>query len=275
MTAEPVDKRVRLLVVEDEETTRNMYVRNLGLKENYRIDVAADLTAAIQALESCTYQVAIVDIMLAGPKDTANRDGVMVLERLRDLDEGTLAIVLSAQDETQLVREFLKEYDAYDYLSKDALLKRGLDQMIELVAKAGDNSPVGRSPDWDLVVASLAGERDEPMFVSEVMGKLAFKGGFENLRGNLSSTLRYLVPLVPARDDSGGLDFDENRDAFSGLFWSKGQGCAIEFVLSGSTRDGSDASRPEADGVMLEREKGGLRVMVRRRPDEPREAFAR
>jgi len=118
MGNDSLDKRTRVLVVEDVDTMRKMLVRSFLLRGHYRVDEAADLDEAMHALETCTYQVALVDIMLAGAMDTANRDGSKVLEKIRDLEEGTRAIVLSGQDQPQLARDFLKEFGAADYIAK-------------------------------------------------------------------------------------------------------------------------------------------------------------
>lgn len=274
MARESVDKRVRVLVVEDIETTRNMYVRNLELRGDYRVDTAADLAEATAALDTLTYHVALVDIMLAGAKDTANRDGTDVLGRIGELDEGTRAVVLSAQKEPQQVREFMKAHGAFDYLEKDDLLKAGIGKMIEYVAAAAAASPVGDEPAWDAVVGSLAGDRDEPAFVSEVMDRLKFKGGFENLQRTLTAAVRYMAPLAPVREGGGGLAFDEERGVMAARFWSKGQGCAIEFTLAGKQGGAPGEGTGSRDGALMEREKGGLSLAIVRQADLPREAFA-
>ncbi len=268
MTHESVDKRVRLLVVEDVETTRNMYVRNLELDGDYRVDTAADLEQATAALDLVSYHVALVDIMLAGPKDTSNRDGAKVLERIRDMGEGTRAIVLSGQSETQQVREFLKELDAFDYLDKDALLEAGIGKMVEYVDTASAGSPLGSTPSWEIVSRALGGAREEPEFVSEMLA-LRFGGGFENLRQTLAASIRHLLPLLPPREGEAGLTVN-GAGAMSASFWSKGQGCAVEIAVVGKN---STEAPPSGEETLLAREKGGLGVSVTRL-DEPRQAFA-
>lgn len=273
MARNSVDKRTSILVVEDIETTRNMYVRNLELEGGYSVDMAKDLSEAVNALERRAYQVALVDIMLAGPKDTANRDGIKVLQRIRELGEGTQAVVLSAQKDTQLVREFIKEYSAFDYLDKDSLNKAGLDKMFDFVARAAKKSPVGDQPSWEAVVECLAGGRTERMFVSDIMN-LSFSGGFENLSRTLPAAVRYLLPLMPPEEGSQGLTLRDEEGRFVARYWSKGQGCAVEVTLRGKDGPRASAPAPEDDGVFLEREKGGLEVVVSRLADVARSAFA-
>jgi CheY-like chemotaxis protein len=271
MAHDAIDKRVRVLIIEDDDSTRRMYARHLDLQGGYRVAAAASLAEALEALELMTYHVALVDIMLAGPKDTANRDGTAVLDRISELDEGTRAVVLSAQEEPQEVREFMKEHGAFDYLEKKDLLKTGISKLFEYIEAAAAESTVSADPSWDAVVGSLAGERNEVEFVSEVMGKLKFGGGFENLQRTLIAATRHLAPLALPCDDGRGLCFSEDDGAMVAHFWSKGQGCSIEVILAGK---GSDLAPAKGDGVLVNREKGGLSVRVERRGTEPRDAFA-
>lgn len=271
VSADTTDKRVRVLVVEDDDATRRMYARNLDLQGGYRVDTAASLTEALAALEAMTYHVALVDIMLAGPKDTANRDGTAVLDRIVELGEGTRAVVLSAQEEPQQVREFIRAHGAFDYLEKNDLLKAGIKKLFDFVDAAAAGSAVAVEPDWETVVRSLAGEHDEMAFVSEVMSRLKFGGGFENLQRTLIAATRHLHPLALPLGEREGLVFSEEEEAMVGRFWSKGQSCPVEFVLAGKGAHGRPGS---ADAILVDREKGGLSVRVTRCGSESRDAFA-
>ncbi len=274
MARNSVDKRARILVVEDIDTTRKAYVRNLKLEDGYRVDTAGDLAEATAAIDACTYHAALVDIMLAGEKDVANRDGVAVIQRLAALNEGTQAVVLSAQPEKQLIREFLKEYGAFDYLDKERLNDTGMDLMIEFVSNAIEASPVGNAPSWEAVVTALAGDRAEHEFVSQIMSGLSFGGGFENLTRSLGSTVRHLLPLLPPQARNTGLVLDHERAGFVAQYWSKGQGCAIEIGVFGKT--GTRTERPGTldDAVLIRHEKAGLHVVVTRLPRASRDEYA-
>jgi CheY-like chemotaxis protein len=271
-----VDRRTRVLVVEDIDTLRDSYVLNLELEKRYRVDSAADLLEATAAVASCTYHVALVDIMLAGEKDVANRDGVKVLERIRELNEGTKPIVLSIQPHPQLVADLLQDYGAYGYLDKDAVRQGGgFGKVVALVDKATDASPVGIVPTWNAVVQNLlAGQADEGTFVSEAMDRLQFKGGFENLRETLVSAMRYFLPLLPPTKDRGGLAYDVDNGAFGGRFWSKGQGCAVEVALTGGQQASAEAiGGQHSGGVLLAQEKAQLAIRVEQLPQAARQEF--
>lgn len=277
MTHDAIEKRTRVLVVEDIETLRDSYVLNLELEKRYRIDSAADLAQATDAITNRTYHVALVDIMLAGEKDVANRDGVKVLERIRNLNEGTKAVVLSIQPHTQLVREILKQYSAYDYLDKGAVRADGFSLVVGTIDKAAEASPVGDVPTWQAVVQDLAaGQWEEAQFVSEALGSLQFKGGFENLSRTLIGALQHFMPLLPLKRGQRGFLFDSGAGKFRGHFWSKGQGCAIRLVLCGRqppTADSDSRSDPRAQ-LLLARDKADLSVRVEQVSDAARQDFA-
>src|SRR5437660_1332521 len=91
-----MDMRPRILIVEDIEDMREVW-RAVFERADYRADGAATAEAAQRAIDRCTYHVALVDIMLAGRDDVSDRSGVKVLKYLRDLAEGTRALVLSGQ----------------------------------------------------------------------------------------------------------------------------------------------------------------------------------
>jgi CheY-like chemotaxis protein len=231
-----MDERLRVLVVEDIGTFRDSYIANLEL-EKYRTDGAANLASAIAALETCAYHAAIVDIMLGGEKDMTNRDGVKVLERIRDLAEGTQSIVVSRQEELQRVRDFLKEYGAFDYLDKKELQLHGVTLLLDMVRKAVDASRLRSIPSWEEVVKPFRGDNSEMIFVSECLRLLNFKGGFENLSASLSVVFRHLFPLCVPKQPAGvarGMKYVDDLGAFRGQYWSKGQGCSVEILLAGS-----------------------------------------
>src|SRR5664280_3648079 len=139
-----MDVRTRVLVVEDIAIARESYVANLELSDQYRVDAAADLASAEMAIDVCAYHVAVVDIMLAGPRDVSNRDGVKVARRLQRLAEGTRVVMLSAQrSETELVGDLLQDYGVFKYIDKATLERDGIAGLLEVVERAAKASGAG------------------------------------------------------------------------------------------------------------------------------------
>jgi len=113
--AEPTDetvakrKRGSLLIVDDEEGPR-MSLRFV-FKDEYEIHTAADGAAAIEIVQQHKVDVAILDIRMPG------MSGVEVLERIKYIDPTIEAVMLTAFETTDTIRQALK-LRACDYLNK-------------------------------------------------------------------------------------------------------------------------------------------------------------
>src|SRR5438876_98719 len=118
-----METKPRILVVEDIKSYRDTWVAVLS-REGFKVDGAGTVEEAKAAADRCSYHVAVIDIMLEGD-DRSNRDGIEVVRYLRWLREDTQPLVLSAQDDTTLVRDLLREYGAIDYLSKKDFKETG------------------------------------------------------------------------------------------------------------------------------------------------------
>jgi CheY-like chemotaxis protein len=266
-----MDNRQRLLLVEDVQATRESYIENLELTGKYRVDGAANLEEAFEATDKCAYHVALIDIMLAGPRDVANRDGVKIAERIQHLAEGTRVIMLSAQKaETEIVGNLIQEYGVFKYVDKRRIEEDGIAGLLEDVDRAAKASSVA-SPTWEMIAHVLAPTLSEPELVSDIITKLKFSGGIENLGRTLVHNARNLVPLLRCSDPAHGFAFNDQLNVFAGCYWSKGQGRAVEIAIGG--KNSSDELQGDSKEALLDREKGGLRLLVTARPELDRSAF--
>jgi DNA-binding NarL/FixJ family response regulator len=209
MSDQALERRPRILVVEDIQVMRESYVDNLEIDDDYYVDAAANLSDALAAMQRRTYHVALVDIMLAGEKDIANRDGVRVLEQIESQGEGTRCIVLTAQRETQLVRDFLRNLNAFDYLDKSVVGSKGFAAIANAIAEALASSPVGREIEWNDVVKVLAGGAYEERFVSDLQGWIRESQTLTCRRGNQPDAIKATDHWV-----AGASTKRERRDVF-------------------------------------------------------------
>ncbi len=225
-----MDTRTRILVVEDIDTMRETWIAVLE-RANYRVEGAATAVAAIAAIDCSSYHVAIVDIMLAGEKDISNRDGAKVLEYLRDVGDRTRALVLSGQsNDITLVRDLLKKYDAFDYIAKWDVEEKGNSFLLQ---KIKDTVVPEKTISWDELTRTLAWNWMEQAFVSECLHFLKFNGGFENLSRLLLTACQHVMPLLVGIGATRAISRDKVPEVFSGTFWSRGQGTAVELLIYG------------------------------------------
>lgn len=101
---------MKLLIVEDEPTLREIMVRTLR-GERYVVEEAADYASALAKLEDYDYDCILLDIMLPGGS------GLRLLERLKELRKSAGVIIISARDSLDDKVEGL-ELGADDYLAK-------------------------------------------------------------------------------------------------------------------------------------------------------------
>ena len=252
-----MDKKPRILVVEDIDTFRESHVDNLE-REHYSVRGVGSFAEAHDAIIKRTYHVALVDIMLGGEKDLANRDGVKVLEAIQQLDEGTKPIVVSKQPEKQRVRDFLKNLGAFDYLDKFELEKNGIQLLVRMVSDAVAAGNAKKEPAWADVETALCHGTTEAFFVTDCLGRFQFSGGFEHLTRSLVTVSRHTLPLLVPKGPATAMTFDSALGGFRGRFWSKGQGLAIELIIGDERMAKSDPNE-----CLQRHEKGGLVVEVR------------
>lgn len=109
MDSAPIRKRGVILIVDDEEGPR-MSMRFV-FKDDYDVFTAADGASAIEIVQKNKIDVAVLDIRMPG------MSGVEVLERIKYIDPTIEAVMLTAFETTDTIRQALK-LRACDYLNK-------------------------------------------------------------------------------------------------------------------------------------------------------------
>src|SRR2546427_11822844 len=102
-------RRGTLLIVDDEDGPRQSL--NVVFKDDYEIFMAADGPAAIELAQSNRIDVALLDIRMAG------MSGIEVLERLKYVDPGIEAVMMTAFETTDTMLQALR-LRACDYIKK-------------------------------------------------------------------------------------------------------------------------------------------------------------
>src|ERR1035438_9271854 len=106
---EQPSRKGTLLVIDDEDTVRQSL--RVIFKDDYQVLMAADGAAAIAIAQTTKVDVAILDIKMAA------MSGIEVLERLKWVDPSIEAVMLTAYETTDLMRQALR-LRACDYITK-------------------------------------------------------------------------------------------------------------------------------------------------------------
>jgi two-component system sensor histidine kinase/response regulator len=110
--AEPTTRPSRkgtLLIVDDEDTVRQSL--RVIFKDDYQVLMVEDGATAIETAQKTKVDVAILDIKMA------SMSGIEVLERLKWVDPSIEAVMLTAYETTDLMRQALR-LRACDYITK-------------------------------------------------------------------------------------------------------------------------------------------------------------
>src|SRR5262245_3257877 len=100
--------RIGILIVDDDDEYRGIVARRF-LRRGYDVKQTGSPTEALRLAEKTHFDVAILDVAMP------ELDGVQLLERLREVDPETQAIMLTGQGTIETAIRAMK-LGAYDFL---------------------------------------------------------------------------------------------------------------------------------------------------------------
>jgi two-component system response regulator AtoC len=105
-----MDRKARVLVVDDEEPQRSILCRWL-IGWGYDVSEAVSAEAAIEMMEAIPADIIITDIMMP------LHDGVWLLQQVHERWPSTVVIMESGAQNTEIVLE-ARRFGAHDFLAK-------------------------------------------------------------------------------------------------------------------------------------------------------------
>ena len=121
------EKPFKIFVVEDDEWYNRLLVHNLSLNPDYEIQSFIDGKSCLQNLNQ-NPDVITLDYRLPDMK------GLEVLKKIKDINEDIQVVLISEQDDIEVVVELLKE-GAYDYIVKSKDIRERLLNTINNIRK--------------------------------------------------------------------------------------------------------------------------------------------
>lgn len=131
----PVSAREKhmALIIED-ISAQQMAIRQVLQKFDLSITIAHDFETALENIRSGAFDLVTLDMQLDA-MDTGGQHGILLLDELRTYQKDVPIIIISALNWTgRQVRDFLREYQAFDYLPKP-FKSDELHSLVELALK--------------------------------------------------------------------------------------------------------------------------------------------
>ena len=103
-------EQARILVVDDEQGMREL-LQYLLQGEGYSVELAESAAEALSKIKQEPFHLVLTDIKMP------NMDGLQMLQRIKELDQQVVVIVMTAYSTLENAIKAIK-YDAYNYLIK-------------------------------------------------------------------------------------------------------------------------------------------------------------
>lgn len=132
----------RALIVEDEPAWRELLTEMLT-DVGATVHVAPDYDAALAAIVEGPFQLALIDLGLAG-EDHENRDGLRVLAQFRERWPEGQAVLITGYGTVELAVKALTEYGASDFIRKETFDRERFLETVRHVVSPGTVAPLPR-----------------------------------------------------------------------------------------------------------------------------------
>ena len=213
----------KVIIVEDEATWRKLYHKVLE-KEGYQVWTSGRLPEALDLLDRHFFHVAVVDIRLVDDQP-GNQDGIEVVKRIAQADEGTGAIIITAFGTIQMTRDAFKEYEVFEFMEKQTHDQAKFCQVVGQAAEEARSQVMSRK------VRGL-GLRDlmkgfSPQEIQEALAS----GGLEELDALFQGLLYDFHPLLPDREEARLIEREGKPAMVETCYWSRilGQPILVRF----------------------------------------------
>ncbi len=130
-------ERIRVLVVEDEESYRQALVSGLG-REGFEVEVCADGVQALRSLIERPPDIVLLDILLPGMR------GIEVCRRMREVSSVPIVMVSAVDAELDVVLGF--ELGASGYVTKPFRLRELVARMHAILRRVSPLPDSGANP---------------------------------------------------------------------------------------------------------------------------------
>jgi DNA-binding NtrC family response regulator len=159
----------RILVIDDEFDIRESLEALLTLDGRYSVDLAASATEGLKKLETGSYDLVLLDLMMP------DRSGMEVLDEVRQRDQETPIFMLTAYGSIEVAVEALKR-GASDYFSKPWDNEKLLIEIERMIAKRRletENRQLKRALKQRYAFPNIVGKSERMLRILDLVAQVA------------------------------------------------------------------------------------------------------
>ncbi len=194
--------RGRVLVIDDEPDIRESLEALLS-SENYRVDLAFNATEGLKKLETSTYDLVLVDLMMP------DKSGMEVLEEIRLRDRETPLFMITAYGSIEVAVEALKR-GANDYFAKpwdNEKLLIEIDRMISKHRLERENTELKRALKQRYSFPNIVGKSERMMKILDLVAQVAASRATILITGETGTGKELIANAIHAHSARGGHPF--------------------------------------------------------------------
>ncbi len=219
----------RILVIDDEPDIRDSLEALLS-SESYRVELAANATEGLKRLETSSYDLVLLDLMMP------DKSGMQVLEEVRQRDRETPIFMITAYGSVEVAVQALKR-GANDYFSKPWDNEKLLIEIEHMISKhrlERENAELKRALKQRYSFPNIVGKSERMQRILDLVGQVAASRATILITGETGTgkelianaihahSARHEHPFVPVHSGSVPPDllesalFGHTKGAFTG-----------------------------------------------------------
>jgi len=194
--------RGRVLVIDDEPDIRESLEALLS-SENYRVELAFNATEGLKKLETSTYDLVLVDLMMP------DKSGMEVLEEIRLRDRETPLFMITAYGSIEVAVEALKR-GANDYFAKpwdNEKLLIEIERMISKHRLERENTELKRALKQRYSFPNIVGKSERMMKILDLVAQVAASRATILITGETGTGKELIANAIHAHSARSGHPF--------------------------------------------------------------------
>lgn len=224
-------KGLSALVVEDKEFARKGYVATLKA-HGFDAEAAGGVQEAIQKVDNRRFDLAWIDLGLEHGEVFTGLEGKEVIDYIRSLNDTTCVVVVTVIGNADTANDFLTEYKADAYITKERLATRSYGEFFSILSRELEKYKRKRPVDYTDVSSAFFGKDGDDIFLDRLRHSLGIRVSADTVQALLLKAGRRLLPIRYDKEKQKQVQFKFEPNLVGTTFWSRRLGGRVALHFS-------------------------------------------